>query len=204
VRVTARVRLGLTGGIGSGKSTVAELLARLGAITIDADAISRTCTGPNGAAIVPLKNAFGPQILTENNALNREQMRQLIYADANAKSTLESIIHPLVQHEIEEQAHRAMAGSASCIVFDIPLLVESKHWRNVLDRVLVIDCTTPTQISRVTARNGLAPQDIAQILAAQASRETRLRAADMVLFNDGITLFDLAQQVHEIGQQFGL
>jgi dephospho-CoA kinase len=198
------VRLGITGGIGSGKSTVTELLAQQGASVIDADAISRFCTGPNGAAIAPLKAAFGPEILTTNNALNRDKMRQVIYADVHAKSKLESIVHPLVQQEIAVQTQRAVEQAERCIVFDIPLLVETKHWRNMLDRILVIDCSAATQIARVSARNGLGQADIAQILSAQASREIRLRAADMVIFNDGISLCDLAQHANEIGQQFGL
>ena len=198
------VRLGLTGGIGSGKSTVAALLAKRGACVIDADAISRKTTAPNGSAIAPLEAAFGPEILSEDGALNREKMRHLIYDDVTAKARLEGIVHPLVGKEIARQAQGAECSGAPCIVFDIPLLVESKHWRKSLDRILVVDCLESTQIARVTVRNGLDATDVKKILAAQATREDRLSAADFVLFNDGITLDALAKHVQEIGTQFGL
>lgn len=198
------VRLGLTGGIGSGKSTVAAMLARLGACVIDADAISRATTAPNGSAIAPLEAAFGPDILSEDGALNREKMRHLIYDDVTAKARLEGIVHPLVGKEITRQTQRADCSGTPCIVFDIPLLVESKHWRKSLDRILVVDCSTSTQIARVTARNGLDAAEVKKILAAQATREDRLSSADLVLFNDGITLDALAKHVQEISTQFGL
>jgi dephospho-CoA kinase len=171
---------------------------------IDADAISRTTTGPNGSAIAPLEAAFGPDILSEDGALNREKMRHLIYDDVTAKARLEGIVHPLVGKEIARQAQRAECSGTPCIVFDIPLLVESKHWRKSLDRILVVDCLESTQIARVTVRNGLDATNVKKILAAQATREDRLSAADLVLFNDGITLDALAKHVQEIGAQFGL
>lgn len=200
----AAVRWGLTGGIGSGKSTVAGMLAHRGAVVIDADAISRATTAPGGAAMAPLEAAFGPALLTPEGALDRDQMRTLIYTDPSAKARLESIVHPLVGQAIALQAQQAQAAGAACLVFDIPLLVESRHWRKTLDRILVIDCTEATQITRVTARNGLHEAEVRKILAAQASRTQRLAAADMVVFNDGITMDQLAQQVQEMGPQFGL
>ena len=202
-RVTA-LHLGLTGGIGSGKSTVARLLAQRGATIIDADAISKAVTAPHGSAITALEFAFGHTMLTADGALDRDKMRQRIYADPSAKALLESIVHPLVGSEITLQAAEAARSGCPCIVFDIPLLVESSHWRGKLDRVLVIDCTRETQIARVTARNGLSVADTEKILAAQASRLQRLQAADSVLFNDGITVTTLAQKVYEISPQFGL
>lgn len=201
---SAAVRWGLTGGIGSGKSTVAGMLATRGAVIIDADAISRATTAAGGGAIAPLKAAFGPAMLTPEGALDRDQMRALVFADPSAKSRLESIVHPLVGQAIALQAQQAQAAGAACLVFDIPLLVESRHWRKMLDRILVVDCTQATQITRVTARNGLSEAEVRNILAAQASRAQRLAAADMVVFNDGITMDELAQQVQEIGPQFGL
>lgn len=200
----AAVRWGLTGGIGSGKSTVAGMLAHRGAVVIDADAISRAATAPGGAAMALLEAAFGPALLTPEGALDRDQMRTLIYTDPSAKARLEGIVHPLVGQAIALQAQQAQAAGAACLVFDIPLLVESRHWRETLDRILVIDCTEATQITRVTARNGLHEAEVRKILAAQASRTQRLAAADMVLFNDGITMDQLAQQVQEMGPQFGL
>lgn len=199
-----RLRLGLTGGIGSGKSTVSSFLEHMGVTIIDADAISRATTAPDGSAIPALRAMFGPSLLTADGALDRVQMRNLIYSDPAAKLQLEAIVHPLVGQAIAQHALQAEMAGARCIVFDIPLLVESKHWRATLDRVLVIDCTTETQVARVTARNGLARQEIDKILAAQASRMQRVACADWVVFNDGISLDDLRQQVRQIGIQFGL
>lgn len=199
-----RFRLGLTGGIGSGKSTVAAFFEQMGASIIDADAISRGATAPGGSAIAALQAMFGPGLLTEDGALDRVKMRDIIYSDPAAKVRLETIVHPLVGQAIAQQASQAEMAGARCTVFDIPLLVESKHWRTTLDRVLVIDCTTETQVARVAARNGLARQEIDKILAAQASRTQRLACADWVVFNDDISLDDLRQQVQQIGTQFGL
>lgn len=198
------MKLGLTGGIGSGKSTVAALLSKHGAFVIDADAISRAATAPQGAAIKPIEIQFGSTLLTAEGALDREKMRHLIYADASAKALLESILHPLVGQEISRQAELAERCGAMCTVFDIPLLVESKHWREMLHRILVIDCLPTTQVTRVAERNGLPVADVKKVLATQATREERLHAADLVLFNDGITMDALAFQVQKIGTQFGL
>jgi dephospho-CoA kinase len=201
---TVAVRLGLTGGIGSGKSTVAALLGRRGASIIDADAISRSTTALHGAAMAPLEAAFGPTILTPEGALDREKMRRLIYADATAKTRLENVVHPLVQREMAHQIQRAEDQGARCIVLDVPLLVESKHWRKILHRILVVDCSEQTQMARVTQRDGLDSSEVEQILAAQASRAQRLQAADLVLFNDAISKESLGRQVQEIAAQFGL
>ncbi len=197
-------RLGLTGGIGSGKSTVARMLADLGAGVMDADAISRATTASGGAAIPLIQARFGASFIGEDGALNRERMRQQVFNDPQAKSQLESIIHPLVGQQIATQAQTLADSGTTCLVFDIPLLVESAHWRTSLDRVLVVDCTPATQISRVAARSGLSAPEIQKIMAAQASRARRLAAADIVLFNDGLSLQALASRVQEIGQQFGL
>jgi dephospho-CoA kinase len=200
----AALRLGLTGGIGSGKSTVATLFANRGAAVIDADAISRAVTSAGGSAIDALREAFGPGLLTADGALDRDQMRSLVFSDLTAKTRLEGIVHPLVSLAIAQQAHQANSAGANCIVFDIPLLVESRHWRSALDRVLVVDCTEATQVHRVAARSGLSDVAIRKIIAAQATRLVRLRAADAVVFNDGITIEELALHVHEISTQFEL
>lgn len=197
-------RLGLTGGIGSGKSTVAQLLAALGAAVIDADAISRATTSKNGAAMEAIANCFGTSVVAADGALDREKMRALVYSDANAKKRLEAIVHPLVSQGIDMQAQLAQTLGAPCIVFDIPLLVESHHWRTTLDRILVVDCTSETQIARVAARDGATEADVRKILAVQASRAWRLSAADMVVFNDSISTVELGLFVREIGHQFGL
>jgi dephospho-CoA kinase len=176
----------------------------MGAALIDADAISRAATAPGGPAIAALKSTFGPDMLTSAGALDRDQMRGLVYSDPTAKARLEAIVHPLVGLEIAKQAQQAEKAGTPCIVFDIPLLVESKHWRTRLSRVLVIDCTEDTQIARVMGRNGLTADEVRKVIAAQATRKQRLASADLVVFNDGIALGHLTQQVREIGTQFGL
>jgi dephospho-CoA kinase len=198
------LHLGLTGGIGSGKSTVARLLAMHGATLIDADAISRTTTAIGGAAIAPILEAFGAEMITHQGALDRDSMRNRIFSDPSAKLLLESIIHPLVGSAINTEVQAAETQGAKCIVFDIPLLVESPHWRLRLQRVLVVDCLPATQIARVMRRNALAEDQILQIMGSQATRTNRLAAADMVLFNDGIDLDKLATQVAEMAPEFGL
>lgn len=198
------LRLGLTGGIGSGKSTVATVLASMGAALIDADAISRAATAPGGAAMAAVRNIFGQGMVTREGALDREQMRSLVYSDPTAKARLEAIVHPLVGTEIARQAQQAADAGVACAVFDIPLLVESGRWRPALDRVLVVDCTETTQTARVMARNGMSADDVQRIIAAQVSRVQRLAAADTVLFNDGISLDNLRYRVRQIGTEFGL
>lgn len=198
------LRLGLTGGIGSGKSTVAAVLASMGAALVDADAISRAATAPGGAAMAAVQSIFGPGLVTNDGALDREQMRSLVYSDPTAKARLEAIVHPIVGAEIAKHAQQAAQTGSACTVFDIPLLVESGRWRATLDRVLVVDCTEATQMARVMARNGMEAQDVQRIIAAQVSRTQRLAAADTVLFNDGISLDNLRQQVQQIAPEFGL
>ena len=198
------MHLGLTGGIGSGKSTVAGLLVKRGATLIDADAISRAATASAGQAIAQIEAAFGAQSIAPDGSLDRDVMRTLVFADPQAKSRLEAIIHPLVGQEIARLAVQADESGARCIVFDIPLLVEFGHWHRSLHRVLVVDCLETTQVTRVTTRSGLPAAQIRNIVAAQASRAQRLAAADVVLFNDGISLVELAAQTGEIAAQFGL
>ncbi|MCX8517727.1 MAG: dephospho-CoA kinase [Rhodoferax sp.] len=197
-------KLGLTGGIGSGKSTVANLLAQSGAKVIDADAISRATTAPGGAAIALIAQQFGPEYVDASGALRREPMRQRVFNDAAAKKQLEAIIHPLVGQAIAEYTRQALAQGTRCLVYDIPLLVESGHWRKHLDRVLVLDCHPAIQLERVCQRSALSRENVMKIIAAQASRPQRLAAADWVLHNQGISLTQLALQVQEIAMQFGL
>ncbi len=198
------IRLGLTGGIGSGKSTVARFLAEAGAAVIDADAISRTVTAAGGAAIPSLVQVFGSEVVTPEGALDREKMRHIAFNDPGAKRQLETIVHPIVGREIAAQADVARSAGVPCIVFDIPLLVESQHWRPSLDRILVVDCLERTQVERVKARSQLSEIEIFKIMAAQAPRSRRLQAADCILFNDGIDLEELKREVLQIGAQFGL
>jgi dephospho-CoA kinase len=197
-------RIGLTGGIGSGKSTVARSLVECGAVLIDADAISRQLTAPGGAAVSELASRFGPQAITAEGALNRDRMRLLAFGDPAIKQQLEAIIHPLVSQESLRQSNAAVAAGRACIVFDIPLLVESGRWRQQLDRVLVVDCTQETQIERVMARNALPRTVVEAIMAGQASRAQRLAAADLCICNEGLSLQALAQLVRELAPRFGL
>jgi dephospho-CoA kinase len=198
------VRIGLTGGIGSGKSTVLRMLQDLGAAAVDADAISRATTAAGGPAIPAIARKFGPEFITAGGALDRDRIRAHVYARPAARRDLEAIIHPLVGEESARQVQAAQAAGARCIVFDIPLLVESGRWRQQVDRVLVVDCAPATQVARVMARSGLSAAEVEAIIAAQAPRPLRLAAADLVIANDGITLEQLAQQVREAARTFGL
>ncbi|MBB1074908.1 dephospho-CoA kinase [Rhodoferax sp. 4810] len=197
-------RLGLTGGIGSGKSTVAAFLADLGAAVMDADAIARAVTAPGGLAIPLIRDAFGSDMITADGALNRERMRSLAFADASARKRLETIIHPLVGQETGRQADAATATGHRCLVFDVPLLVESAHWRAKVDAVLVVDCSAQTQVQRVMARSQLDAAAVQAIIAAQSPRLRRLQAADAVVFNDSISLLDLRAEVDRLATRFGL
>jgi dephospho-CoA kinase len=197
-------RVGLTGGIGSGKSTVLAMLAELGAAVIDADAISRSTTAAGGAAIAPIARKFGAGFITSEGALDRERMRTHAYANPQARKQLEDIIHPLVGAESAQQVEAALAANARCIVFDIPLLVESGRWRQQVDHVLVVDCAPETQVARVVQRSGLAPDAVRAIIAAQATRAQRLAAADTVICNEGLSMEQLAAQVREAARRFGL
>ena len=198
------VRIGLTGGIGSGKSTVLAMLQELGAAAVDADAISRATTAAGGVAIPRIAQVFGPEFITPEGALDRMKMRELAYARPEARRDLEQIIHPLVAEEIARQVDAALAAGARCIVFDIPLLVESGRWRQQLDRVLVVDCEPETQVNRVVSRSGLAAEEVRAIIAAQAPRALRLAAADLVICNEGLTLQALRNEVEQAARTFGL
>jgi len=183
------LRIGLTGGIGSGKSTVSQMLQARGAAVMDADAIARSLTAPKGAAMPAIEHTFGAAFVTAEGALNREHMRAHAFSQPQAKQQLEAIIHPLVAQEIQRQAQVAIGNGHHTLVFDVPLLVESgARWRAQVDRILVIDCLEETQIQRVMARNGLSREAVEAIIGAQASRTQKLAAADWVIYNDGITL----------------
>ena len=193
------LRIGLTGGIGSGKSTVARLFVAQGAALVDTDAIARQLTRAGGAAIAPIRSAFGPAFIDAEGALDRAQMRALAFTDAAAKQRLESILHPLIGQETEAQAH---ASASEVIVFDVPLLVESGRWRALVGKVLVVDCLEATQLDRVAARSGWDAAAVRAVMSAQATRAARCAAADAVIFNDGITLAQLAAEVHSLWQRW--
>ncbi len=189
------LRVGLTGGIGSGKSTVARLLGEHGAAVIDTDQIARQLTLPGGAAIAAIAAAFGAETIDADGALDRDRMRELVFNDASQKRRLEAILHPLIGLQAEREA---LSSAANVVVFDVPLLVESRHWRTRVDKVLVVDCCEATQIERVVARSGWAPDAVRAVIDQQASRHQRRAAADAVIFNDGIAPAQLALQVQAL------
>lgn len=186
------LRIGLTGGIGSGKSTVARLLGQQGASVVDTDLIARQLTLPGGAAIPTIAAAFGADLIDAGGALDRARMRDLVFADTSARRRLEAILHPLIGLETQRQA---AASAAAVVVFDVPLLVESGRWRALVDKVLVVDCRESTQIERVVVRSGWTTEAVQSVIHQQASREQRRAAADAVICNDWITLDQLVEQV---------
>jgi len=196
--------LGLTGGVGSGKSTVAAMLDQRGAAVIDADAISRGLTAAGGAAITAIASAFGPQFIAADGALDRERMRAKVFSDPAARKKLEAIIHPLVGSTSQQQVQARFDEGRRVVLLDIPLLVESGHWRPRLNRVIVVDCAEETQITRTMTRSGLTRETVEGILRSQASRRQRRAAADMVIVNDGLTLDQLQDEVNRLADLFAL
>ena len=190
------LRIGLTGGIGSGKSTVGAMLASLGAVVIDTDLIARRLTLPGGAAIDAIRTAFGTAFIDASGALDRPRMRQAAFDDPATRARLEAILHPLIGVEVERQA--AHAASAPVVVFDVPLLVESGRWRSRVDAVWVVDCDEAVQIARVALRPGWDEDSARAVIGQQATRSARRAAADAVIHNQGISLAELAAQVHSL------
>jgi dephospho-CoA kinase len=199
--VSAVWRLGLTGGIGSGKSTVGARLQVRGAELIDADAISRATTAAGGAALPAVREVFGARFIDEEGALHRSRMRELVFAEPSARQRLEAIVHPLIAAEI---ARRVTQSNKSCIVFDVPLLAESPRWRPQLDRVIVVDCSENTQRRRVKARSGWDDAVIDGVLRSQSPRLARLAVADAVVFNELDGLDRLHAAVDRLSASFGL
>ena len=189
------LRIGLTGGIGSGKSTVAALLAARGLHLVDTDAIARELTQSGGAGIAPIAAAFGDHVIDATGALDRGAMRTIAFGDAGAKARLEAILHPLIGRATLE---RAAAAGERPVVFDVPLLAESEHWRARVERVLVVDCSEATQTARVAARPGWSVEAARRVIAQQVSRARRRAIADAVIHNDGIGLAELEAQVQAL------
>lgn len=199
------LRIGLTGGIGSGKSTVSAMLSSLGAVVIDADAISRQLTAPGGGALPSIAQTFGSQMIDPHGAMDRQAMRALVFGNPNARQQLEAIIHPLVTQTIRQQAQAAAEAGARVVVLDIPLLVEAgDRWRKEVDKVLVVDCSTETQIARVMQRSGLQREEVQRIIDQQASRAQRAQVADVILLNEGLDMSALQAEVKKVARQFGL
>ncbi|GAA5236213.1 dephospho-CoA kinase [Verticiella sediminum] len=178
------LRIGLTGGIGSGKTRVADQLAALGASVIDTDAIAHALTAPGGAAIEPLRALFGEWAIDAGGALDRAAMRERVFRDAEARRRLEGLLHPMIGAAVQREAEAALGWYT---VFVVPLLVESGRWRERVHRICVVDCDEATQIARVGQRSGLTPDAVQRILDVQAFRDERLAAADDVIVNDGQT-----------------
>ncbi|CAM5312981.1 dephospho-CoA kinase [Alcaligenes faecalis] len=183
--------IGLTGGIGSGKSQVANFFASWGAAVVDTDVIAHELTAPGGLAIEPIRDAFGAQALAADGSMDRDWMRACVFADPDARHRLEAIIHPLIWNVTKAQTLKAQG---CYLVVVVPLLVESGRWRDRVDRICVVDCDEATQIARVQKRNGLAVATIERIMAAQAQRQQRLDVADDVVLNDGQTTLPLLEE----------
>ena len=188
-------RIGLTGGIGSGKSTVAALLAKCGAAIVDTDAIARQLSRPGGAAIESIRQSFGAEFIDPAGGLDRARMRTLAFSDSQARLRLEAILHPLIGIETERQAS---ASRAPAVVFDVPLLVESGRWRARVHKVLVVDCSEATQVTRVMARSAWTAEAVQDVIAQQATRAQRRACADAVIFNDAISADDLCTEVSSL------
>lgn len=191
--------VGLTGGIGSGKTTVANLFGALGVPLIDTDLIAHGLTGPGGAAMPAIREAFGESVIAADGRLDRAAMRELAFAAPGARRRLEAILHPMIRAETMRGIAQAAAAPYAIVV--VPLLVESGTWRQWLDRVLVVDCPVQTQVERVMRRNPLPRAQVEAILAAQASREQRLAAADDVVDN-GADAAGLEPQVRELHARY--
>lgn len=193
-------KIGLTGGIGSGKSRVADLLASWGATVIDTDAIAHELTGPTGAAMPVIEETFGPSVIAPDGSLDRAAMRQRAFNDPEVRRRLEGILHPMIGDVTKS---RAEAASGCYLVFVVPLLIESGRWRDQVDRICVVDTDPATQVARVQARSGLTVEAIERIMAVQASRQERLAQADDVICNDGkTTLAELEQRALQLHQQW--
>ena len=190
--------VGLTGGIGSGKSAAAEEFARLGAAVIDTDAIAHELTRAGGAAVADVRRLLGDGYVDAAGAMDRAKVRALVFADAAAKARLEALLHPMIRAESER---RIAAASAPYVVHVVPLLVESPDYRKRVQRVLVVDCPPQVQKERVRRRSALTEDEIERIIGAQISRDARLAAADDVIDNSG-TLDALHKQVRSLHRRY--
>lgn len=190
--------IGLTGGIGSGKSAAADCFAGLGATIVDTDMIAHALTAPGGKAIPMIRAEFGDALVRADGALDRDAMRALVFTDHTARRRLEAILHPMIASESERQCASA---PSPYVIYAVPLLIESPSARERCTRICVVDCTVETQVQRVKARNNLAEEQIRAIITAQASREARLAAADDVIDNNG-EFAALAPQVERLHESY--
>jgi dephospho-CoA kinase len=193
------IAVGLTGGIGSGKSTVADLFAARGVPLVDTDVIAHRVTAPHGVAMPQIAAQFGPEFVAADGSMDRARMRALVFGDEAARKRLEAITHPLIRAETERETREA---NGPYVMLVIPLLVESGAWKARVNRVLTVDCSVETQIARVMSRNGFTREQVLAIIARQATREARLAAADDVIVNDDVTLAALAQDVEILHRRY--
>lgn len=191
--------VGLTGGIGSGKSAVAAGFADLGIAVVDTDAIAHELTGAGGAAMPAIAAAFGTAVLSAAGALDRAAMRRLVFADAGVRQRLEGILHPMIQHEALARCEQALSQHSPYVILAVPLLVESGAYRQYVRRVLVVDCDEAVQEQRVMARSGLAADEVRRIMSTQAARTERRAAADDIIDNNGdlAALFPQVEALHD-------
>jgi dephospho-CoA kinase len=192
--------IGLTGGIGSGKTAVSDLLGELGAGIIDTDLISHQITAPGGKAIPLIAKAFGADFIDPQGALIRPKMRILVFENPGARKVLEQITHPLIKEETAKQAFELAKSGVPYLVFVVPLLIESGSWIKLIDYLVVVDCPEETQIQRVMHRNNMTRSDVENVLKAQTSRNTRLAAANAVIENQG-SLDELKSEVLNLHQK---
>ena len=204
VATAAPLAIGLTGGIGSGKSTVAARWVALGAALVDSDAIAHSLTAPGGAAMPVIRAAFGDAAVAADGALDRAHMRGLVFVDPSAKARLEGILHPMIGAETRRQAEAAAAADCPAVVFDVPLLTESRTRRARCDRILVVDCPAEIQVQRVMARSGWAEDQVRRVIGQQATREARRAIADAVIHNHGLGPDELAAEVQALWRAWGL
>jgi dephospho-CoA kinase len=190
--------VGLTGGIGCGKSKAADIFAELGAEVVDTDAIAHELTRPGGEAMAAIKQAFGPEYVREDGALSRERMRALVFSDPGAKSKLEAILHPLIR---AESRRRIEDSSAPYVVLVVPLLLETGGYKDVVDRILVVDCDESRQVARTMARSRLSEDEVRRIMSNQVSRAERLQHADDVISNDA-DMNTLRSQVEALHRRY--
>ena len=194
--------VGLTGGIGSGKSAAADEFARLGAAVVDTDAIAHELTGPGGAAIPEIRKRFGIEFVDSTGAMDRKRMREQAFSDPDEKKRLEALLHPLIRAESARRVEAAIVTkSGPYVVLVVPLLIESAGYRERVGRVLVVDCPEALQVARVRQRSELPEPDIRSIIASQIQRESRLKAADDVIDNSG-TIAALQQQVQKLHHRY--
>ena len=190
--------VGLTGGIGSGKTTAANYFSALGACVIDTDKIAHELTRSGGKAMGGIRQTFGEQFIATDGALNRKEMRSLVFYDSDSRHKLEAILHPLIRDEVVQ---RIALSSAPYIIVAVPLLLETDGYHEIIHRVLVVDCSERDQIARATARAGLDEQTVRVIMAAQLPRNERLRQADDVIVNDA-DLPNLERQVEALHRKY--